>query len=87
MVARRSGGPPKRRTPRGARRLPEIGLGMLLRDADRFNRSLREELARHDITFGQFQHLWNQLFENGLTQVDLSRRIGIEMASSTAMID
>jgi DNA-binding MarR family transcriptional regulator len=39
------------------------------------------------VTFGQFQHLRNLWEENGLSQADLSRRIGIEMASSTAILD
>ncbi len=52
-----------------------------------FNRYLRQELAAHDVTFGQFQHLRNLWIENGLTQAALSRRIGIEMASSTATLD
>jgi DNA-binding MarR family transcriptional regulator len=64
----------------------------LLRNADlAFNRVLREELARHDITFSQFQHLWQLWRSDGLAhalaQVELSRRIGIETASSTAAID
>jgi MarR family transcriptional regulator, organic hydroperoxide resistance regulator len=69
-------------------RPPAIGLGMLLRAADSiFNRHLRDGLAHHDVTFGQFQHLRNLWVENGLTQAELSRRIGIEMASSTAILD
>jgi DNA-binding MarR family transcriptional regulator len=68
--------------------VPAIGLGMLLRTADMtFNRVLREELASHNVTFSQFQHL-RQLWEaDGLTQVELSRRIGIQMASSTSVLD
>jgi DNA-binding MarR family transcriptional regulator len=69
-------------------RPPAIGLGMLLRAADSiFNRHLRDALAQHDVTFGQFQHLRNLWVENGLTQAELSRRIGIEMASSTAILE
>jgi MarR family transcriptional regulator, organic hydroperoxide resistance regulator len=61
---------------------------MLLREADMgFNRYLRQELAAHEVTFGQFQHLRNLWVENGLTQAELSRRVGIEMASSTAILD
>ncbi len=77
------------RTTKGrAGRPPAIGLGMLLRTADMdFNRHLRDELARYDVTFGQFQHLRNLWVEDGLTQAELSRRIGIEMASSTAILD
>src|SRR5215207_2761736 len=70
------------------RAVPRVGLGALLRNADMaFNRVLREELARHDITFSQFQHLWQLWTSDGLAQVELSRRIGIETASSTAVID
>jgi DNA-binding MarR family transcriptional regulator len=61
---------------------------MLLRDADAaFNRYLTMRLAAHGVTFSQFQHLRNLWVENGLTQAELSRRIGIEMASSTAVLD
>jgi MarR family transcriptional regulator, organic hydroperoxide resistance regulator len=70
------------------RRPPAIGIGMLLREADMaFNRYLRQELGVHAVTFGQFQHLRNLWVENGLTQAELSRRVGIEMASSTAILD
>jgi DNA-binding MarR family transcriptional regulator len=69
-------------------RPPKTGIGMLLRDADiAFNRYLTARLAEHGVTFGQFQHLRNLWVENGLTQAELSRRIGIEMASSTAILD
>ena len=69
-------------------RPPKTGIGMLLRDADTaFNRYLTAQLAVHGVTFGQFQHLRNLWVEDGLTQAELSRRIGIEMASSTAILD
>jgi MarR family transcriptional regulator, organic hydroperoxide resistance regulator len=69
-------------------RVPAIGMGRLLREADMtFNRALREELARHDVTFSQYQHLWQLWKEDGLPQFELSRRIGIETASSTSVID
>lgn len=68
--------------------VPTIGLGMLLRDAHMsFNRRLREALAQHDISFSQYQHLRHLWQSDGLVQVELSRRIGIETASSTAVID
>lgn len=74
--------------PPSSARPPAVGIGMLLREADMaFNRYLRQELAAHRVTFGQFQHLRNLWVENGLTQAELSRRIGIEMASSTAILD
>jgi MarR family transcriptional regulator, organic hydroperoxide resistance regulator len=66
---------------------PEVGLGMLLRNADNaFNRVLRHKLAAHRVSFSEFQHLRQLWDEEGLTQVELSRRIGIERASSTAVI-
>src|SRR3954469_8303456 len=69
-------------------RPPKTGIGMLLRDADTaFNRYLTAQLAAHGVTFGQFQHLRNLWVENALTEAELSRRIGIEMASSTAILD
>src|SRR6185312_9179206 len=67
---------------------PEVGLGMLLRAADNsFNRVLRLKLAKHGVSFSEFQHLRQLWDEEGLNQVEMSRRIGIERASSTAVID
>ncbi len=69
-------------------RPPKTGIGMLLREADAaFNRYLTAQLAGHGVTFGQFQHLRNLWVEDALTQTELSRRIGIEMASSTTILD
>ena len=86
MAAKPGTRPQKRRkTPV---RPPKTGIGMLLRDADAvFNRYLTAQLAVHGVTFSQFQHLRNLWVEDGLTQAELSRRIGIEMASSTAVLD
>jgi DNA-binding MarR family transcriptional regulator len=68
--------------------VPAVGLGMLLRSTDMsFNRALREELGGHGVTFSQFQHLRQLWEEDGLTQVAISRRIGIQMASSTSVLD
>ena len=89
-MARRRDGRARRSRPRPGvpARPPKTGIGMLLRDADTaFNRYLTTRLAEHGVTFGQFQHLRNLWVENGLTQAELSRRIGIEMASSTAILD
>jgi DNA-binding MarR family transcriptional regulator len=77
-----------RRAPAPPTRPPKTGIGMLLREADAaFNRYLTVQLAAHGVTFGQFQHLRNLWVENGLTQTELSRRIGIEIASSTTVLD
>jgi MarR family transcriptional regulator for hemolysin len=78
----------KRRRRGAPARVPRIGLGMLLRDAHMsFNRLLRDTLAAHDVTFSQYQHLRHLWGSDGLVQTELSRRIGIETASSTAVID
>src|SRR5262245_40125213 len=78
----------RKRSAARRREVPRVGLGALLRNADlAFNRGVREDLPRHDITFSQFQHLWQLWKHDGLAQVELSRRIGIETASSTAAID
>src|SRR3546814_9049923 len=67
---------------------PDVGLGILLREANiAFNRVLRARRAEHGVTFGQFQHLRHLWDEDGLSQAELSRRIGIERASSTAVLD
>ncbi len=78
----------EKRKAAAVRRVPDIGLGMKLRDGNAvFNKALREQLAQHDITFSQYQHLRQLWRQDGLAQVELSRRIGIETASSTAVID
>lgn len=69
------------------RRIPTIGLGRLLREADlTFNQALRRELSRHNVTFSEYQHLWQLWKEDDLAQFELSQRIGIEDSSSTAAI-
>ncbi len=71
-----------------ARHSPDVGLGMLLRDANiAFNRVLRNHLSTYGITFGQFQHLRHLWDEDGLSQVALSDRIGIAKAESTGVLD
>jgi DNA-binding MarR family transcriptional regulator len=68
--------------------VPEIGIGALLRRADMdFNRLLRLKLAAFDISFSQFQHLAKLWNEDGLNQAELARRIGIEKAGSTMVLD
>jgi DNA-binding MarR family transcriptional regulator len=68
--------------------VPGVGIGVLLRTADMtFNRALRDELARFNTSFSQFQHLWQLFGQDGLSQAELSRRIGIETASSTGVIE
>ncbi|WP_421699766.1 MarR family winged helix-turn-helix transcriptional regulator [Ancylobacter sp.] len=66
----------------------EIGIGWHLRRAHMaFSRAFRHELAKVDVSFGQFVHL-QKLWENdGPTQAELSRAVGIETASSTTILD
>lgn len=67
--------------------VPEIGIGKRLRLAHMaFARGMRVELAEAGLTFGQFVHLERLWSEDGLTQVELSRRVGVEMASSTSVL-
>lgn len=64
-----------------------IGLGKRLRLAHMaFSRGLRVELAKEDVSFGQFVHLECLWQRDGLTQKELSKRVGVEMASSTTIL-
>lgn len=69
-------------------RPPDIGIGKLLRRAHMaFSRELRLQLAMHNVSFGEFIHLEKLWYENGLNQTEISRRVGIETASSTTTLD
>ena len=64
------------------------GVGKLLRRAHRtYSRKLQERLADHGVSLAQYLHL-RELWElNGITQIELSQKVGIEKASSTAVLD
>jgi DNA-binding MarR family transcriptional regulator len=64
------------------------GIGKLLRRAHRsYSRRLQDELAAHGVSLAQYLHL-RELWElNGITQNELSQKVGIEKASSTAVLD
>lgn len=65
-----------------------IGIGKRIRLAHMaFSRALRVELAKSDVTFGQFVHLEQLWKSDGMTQVELSRRVGVETASSTSILE
>jgi MarR family transcriptional regulator, organic hydroperoxide resistance regulator len=67
---------------------PLTGLGRLLREASTvFNKVFRMRLAPLGVTYGQFQYLQSLWEADGLTQTELTRRVGIEIASSTAILD
>jgi len=73
---------------RSAQRPPTIGIGKLLRRAHMtFSREFRARLARRGVTFGEFVHLERLWDEDGLTQTELSARVGIVTASSTQIIE
>ena len=64
------------------------GVGRALRQASKvYNRSLQEELATYDIGLSEYLHLRSLWSHNGLSQIELSQRIGIEKASSTAVLN
>jgi MarR family transcriptional regulator, organic hydroperoxide resistance regulator len=64
------------------------GIGKLLRHAHRaYSRKLQDGLAAHGVTLAQYLHL-RELWElNGVTQNELSQKVGIEKASSTSVLD
>lgn len=66
----------------------DIGIGKRLRLAHMaFSRAFRHELSKFSVTFGQFvllEQLWK---EDALTQAELSRRVGIETPSSSAILE
>jgi DNA-binding MarR family transcriptional regulator len=67
---------------------PNIGLGRLLRQASTtFNRVFKAKLAPMGISYGQFQYLQGLWEADGLTQTELTRKVGVEMAASTAILD
>jgi DNA-binding MarR family transcriptional regulator len=67
---------------------PSVGIGRLLREASAtFNRVFRLQLAPLGVTYGQFQYLQSLWEEDGLTQTELTRKVGVEIASSTAILD
>lgn len=68
-------------------RVAEIGLGRRLRRTHlAFSHGLRIELRKNGFTFGQFVHLERLWDEDGLTQAELSSRVGVQMASSTSVL-
>ena len=67
---------------------PNVGIGRLLREASTaFNRVFRMQLAPLGVTYGQFQYLQGLWEADGLTQIELTRNVGVEIASSTAILD
>lgn len=64
------------------------GIGRLLRRAHRsYSRRLQEKVADFDLTLAQYLHLRELWSQDGIAQNELSQRIGIEKASSTAVLE
>ena len=71
-----------------AKGLPTHGLGKKLLQCRRaFSAELTARLAAHDLTVSQWAHLRTLQNSQGIAQVELSRQIGIEKASSTTVLD
>ena len=67
---------------------PLIGIGKLLRRSHlAFSKIFRDRLKEHDVSFSEFVHLERLWYDDGLNQTELSRRVGIETASSTTVLD
>ena len=78
----------KRRPAEDATRPPPIGIGKLLRRSHlAFSKIFRDRLKDHDVSFSEFVHLERLWYDDGLNQTELSRRVGIETASSTAVLN
>jgi DNA-binding MarR family transcriptional regulator len=64
------------------------GLGYLIRTTHKaFSRRLAAELAKHDIGFKQYFYLRALLEEDGISQIELSERVGMNRATVTSAID
>lgn len=67
---------------------PPIGIGKLLRRSHlAFSKIFRDRLKEYGVTFSEFVHLERLWYDDGLNQTELSRRVGIETASSTTVLD
>jgi len=77
-----------RRLVEDAAQPPPIGIGKLLRRSHlAFSKIFRDRLKDHDVSFSEFVHLERLWYDDGLNQTELSRRVGIETASSTSVLD
>jgi MarR family transcriptional regulator, organic hydroperoxide resistance regulator len=64
------------------------GVGAMLRYAHRaYSRVLQKRLAPFGLTVAQYLHLRTLWQEGPMTQIEISQHIGIEKASSTAVLD
>ncbi|HYH22135.1 MAG TPA: MarR family transcriptional regulator [Azospirillum sp.] len=70
-----------------ATRVPDGGLSLLVRDVHRsFSRALQTRIASHGVSMGQWFFLRALWMEDGLTQRELSQRVGMmEPTTVTAL--
>ena len=67
--------------------IPEDWLGLLLAEAlVSYGRNFRVALDEYGVTHAQFRHLTLLFLDGPLTPVELSDRVGVKKASSTAVI-
>jgi DNA-binding MarR family transcriptional regulator len=64
------------------------GLGYLIRTTHKaFSRRLATDLVKHGIGFKQYFYLRALLEEDGISQIELSERVGMNRATVTSAID
>lgn len=64
------------------------GIGRVLRHASKaYNRVLQERLSSYDIGLAEYLHLRALWSRGGISQIELAQSIGIEKASSTAVLN
>lgn len=64
------------------------GHGLLIRDTFRmFSRCLQEALAEHEVSVAQWYVLRVMWEQDGLTQIELSQRIGVEKAGVNSLVE
>jgi DNA-binding MarR family transcriptional regulator len=68
--------------------IPQRGIGGLLHEGERaFKTELQRHLAEFGLPVSHWFHLSQLWAQDGLTQVELARRLGLEKASTTAVLD
>jgi MarR family transcriptional regulator for hemolysin len=75
-----------RQPPETERGMRGIG-GMVRRLHRAFISKMQVGLAGHHLTVSQWRHLRTLWDEEGITQVELARRVGVERAASTSVLD
>ena len=73
----------------GAPEVPiPLGVSHYLRRAhNALRQQITQHLERHDISMKHFHFLKALQFEDGVTQIELSRRVGVERATVTVVVE